>query len=196
VKYESEGYPNDAKLPAYRKIGISYIGNFSGPFGSGVKNAPIPSYLIQKFAGKKWSPYEVRQSVSAIDSMIAGQESEDSKTLTIQASKLILLLQGKVYPDFACNSVIGIISKSSFVELQNAVRSRILELTIQLEASIPAAAPLAPPTAKPNAKEKETVTRITKQIVHGNVTNISNVQGVQPFGTRLRTTCSHRRRLR
>ena len=42
VKHESEGYPNEAEIPEYRKIGVSYVANFSGPFGSGLRNAPIP----------------------------------------------------------------------------------------------------------------------------------------------------------
>lgn len=41
VKHESEGYPNDVEVPSYRKIGVSYKGTFSGPFGSGISNAPI-----------------------------------------------------------------------------------------------------------------------------------------------------------
>mgnify|MGYP007045082407 CR=1 FL=1 len=49
---------------------------FSGPFGSGIRNAPIPPYLIEKYAGEQWSRYEVRQSVSAIDDLIAAGKSE------------------------------------------------------------------------------------------------------------------------
>lgn len=35
VKHESEGYPQDAVLPDYRIVGVTYKGTFSGPFGSG-----------------------------------------------------------------------------------------------------------------------------------------------------------------
>lgn len=45
IKHESEGYPRDAEIPSYRVIGISYRGTFSGPFGSGIRNAQIPGYL-------------------------------------------------------------------------------------------------------------------------------------------------------
>jgi len=161
-------------IPDYRKIGVSYLATFSGPFGSGIRNAPIPPYLIEKYAGEQWSRYEVRQSVSAIDDLIAAGKSEG--TLHINAANLILLLQGNVYEDYACNSVSGTISKASLVELQNAVRTRVLELTIQLEKSIPAAADIAlgPPATQPAAQDKEKVTQITQQIIHGNVTTISS----------------------
>jgi hypothetical protein len=53
---------------------------------------------------------------------------------------------------------------------------RVLELTIQLEKSIPAAADIAlgPPATQPAAQDKEKVTQITQQIIHGNVTTISS----------------------
>lgn len=71
--------------------------------------------------------------------------------------------------------VTGKISASALTELRNAVRTRVLELTIQLEKSIPTAAEitLGPLATAPAVKDAETVTQITQQIVHGNVTTIS-----------------------
>jgi hypothetical protein len=100
VKYEAEGYPQDADVPEYRVAGLSYSGSWSGPFGSGINNAPIPSYLIQKHASKHWTEYKVRESIASVQEMAAS-----GKTLGINASNLILLLQGKVYEDWACNSI-------------------------------------------------------------------------------------------
>lgn len=94
VKHESEGYPPGVSLPDYRKVGVSYVGTFSGAFGSGIENAPIPPYLIEKFAGKGWNDYEIRQSVSSIDELLS---SGNSGTLQINAADLILLLQGHIY---------------------------------------------------------------------------------------------------
>lgn len=55
VKHESEGYPKEAEMPSYRIIGVSYRGTFSWAFGYGIKNAQIPPYLIEKFAGESWT---------------------------------------------------------------------------------------------------------------------------------------------
>lgn len=175
VRYESEGYPGGVSIPDYRKLGVSYTATFSGPFGSGIKNAPIPTYLIEKYAGKRWVSYEMRQSVAAIDGLIA-EGRDSSGVLQINASNLILLLQGNVYENFACNSVTGLVSKASLAEIQNAVRARVLELTIQLEKSIPAAVDISvgPSMATSALKDTETVTQITQQIVHGNLTTITN----------------------
>ena len=138
IKHESEGYPRDSEIPSYRVVGVSYSGTFSGPFGSGINNAQIPSNLIEKFAGKKWTKHEIRNGIAAVDELIRSSADGDG-TVRIDASNLILLLQGKVYADYACNGVRGTISRAALTELQYAVRSRILELTLELEKSIPAA---------------------------------------------------------
>ncbi|WP_131618151.1 hypothetical protein [Roseivivax marinus] len=173
VKFESEGYPSSAEVPDYRIIGVTYIGTFSGAFGSGIQNAPIPPYIIRKEAGEDWGSYKVRQSVASIDSLTAN--AKDTGTLEINAANLILLLQGKIYPEYAINSVTGKIGAASLVELQNAVRARVLELTIQIEKAVPLAAEITlDHDEKIKAEDSQKVNQVTKQIVHGNLTQISN----------------------
>jgi hypothetical protein len=176
VKHESEGYPHGVPVPDYRMLGVSYSGSFSGPFNSGIRNAPIPPYLIEKYAGKQWTSYEMRQSIAAIDDLISSARSNDSGSLTIDAANLILLLQGKIYEDYACNSVTGTISQAVLAEIQHVVRTRVLELTLELEKRIPAAADIAlgPVTNDIKAVDTNTVTKITNQIIHGNVTAITS----------------------
>ena len=168
IKHESEGYPKDAEVPSYRVVDVSYKGTFSGPFGSGVQNAPIPSYLIKQFAGDNWVNFEIRESIAGVDELVRG--SVESGSLGIDASNLILLLQGKVYENYACNSVSGIISRNSLTEIQQAVRSRILELTLELEKSIPAATEVSFGASKATNTNSEKVQQISQQIIYGDVT--------------------------
>ena len=172
VKHESEGYPAEIDVPDYRKLNVTYRATFSGAFGSGIQNAPIPPVLIKQHCGEQWVNYKVRQSVAAIDSLLGG---DDSGTLTLDASNLILLLQGKIYEDMACNSVSGTLSKAALVELQYAVRSKILELTIELEKRIPASIDVTIGSVEQiSTDDTKTVTQITQQIFHGDVTNIQS----------------------
>lgn len=173
VKYESEGYPNSVEVPDYRIIGVVYTGTFSGAFGSSIRNAPIPPYIICKEAGEQWESYKVRQSVASIDTLIAN--AKVSGTLEINAANLILLLQGKIYPDYDINSVTGTIGAASLVELQNAVRTRVLELTIQIEKAVPHAAEITlDHEEKIEAEDSQKVNQVISQIIHGNLMQISN----------------------
>jgi hypothetical protein len=170
VKYESEGYPREVDVPTYRKVGVSYTGNWSGPWGSGMRNAPIPPYLIEKHAGARWNHHEVRESIGTIETMAA----KDEGSLGINASNLILMLQGKVYEDMACNSISGEISLFAVKEIVQTVRNRILELTIELEKRVPDAVSvtLEQPIAQKVGNEAA-VTQIFNQTVYGNVTHVT-----------------------
>ena len=168
VKHESEGYPTDAEVPSYRVIGVSYRGTFSGPFGSGIQNAPIPPYLIEEFAGKSWTNYEFRESIAAVDDLV--KSSTDSGVVRLDTSNLILLLQGKIYERYTCIDISGTVSRTALSEIQQAVRSRILGLTLELEKSIPAAAHVTFGAPKNQDNNSDKVQQISQQIIYGDVT--------------------------
>ncbi|MEH6642012.1 hypothetical protein [Vreelandella glaciei] len=172
VKHEMSGYPADVELPDYRVVGVSYMGTFSGPFNSGIKNAPIPSALVSKHAGEHWTNHRVREGIAAIDDLVKG--SQKSGSLGLDCSNLILLLQGKIYKDYACNDITGTISRSSLVQIQNEVKGRALELTIELEKSIPAAAEIILEPEKGGSIDGQVVSKIINQTIYGNYTEISN----------------------
>lgn len=164
VKFETEGYPREAKLPDYRYVGVSYKGTFSGTHGSGVQNAPIPTLIVQKFAGKDWVRKGVTESISAIDDLARSEE------LGIDASNLILKLQGNVYPEMACISIDGAISPIAMKEIINVVRSRVLELTLEVEKRIPGAVDVTvAKSLSDRTAVQQTTTDIFKQTVYGGV---------------------------
>jgi len=178
VKHESEGYPKDVEVPPYRIVGMSYKGTFSGPFGSGIKNAPIPTYLVEKHAGEGWTKYEVGESIDGVEELL--KMSAERGALGIDASNLILLLQGKVYEDYACNDISASISRTAIAEIQQSVRSRILELTLELEKSIPAAALVSFGGPQNTETNPEKVQQISQQIIYGNVTTaVAGSSGTQ-----------------
>ncbi|MCR9382535.1 AbiTii domain-containing protein [Vibrio alginolyticus] len=172
VKHEMSGYPTDVDLPDYRVIGVSFKGTFSGPFGSGINNAPIPTALVEQHAGEHWSNHRVRQGIAAIDDLV--KSAQESGSLGLDCSNLILLLQGKIYEDYACNDIRGSISRSALVQIQNEVKSRALELTIELEKSVPAAVEIVLVPEGTDNIDKSEVSKIINQTIYGNYTEISN----------------------
>ncbi|QJR20359.1 hypothetical protein [Pelagibacterium halotolerans] len=166
VKYETEGYPKDVEVPEYRKLSVQYRGTWSGPWASGIENAPIPSYLIEKHAGESWTEFQMRESVAAVDDLTAKTEG----SIGVDASNLILILQGKVYPDLACNSITGELSLVAVREIKQTVRSRVLELTLELEKRLPEAADVTLDQRMPaGSSSEQTVTEIFRQTVYGGV---------------------------
>jgi hypothetical protein len=114
----------------------------------------------------------MRESIAAVDDLLT--TAVDGGHLGINAADLILMLQGKVYADYACNSVTGSIARSSLASIRHAVRSRVLELTLELEKSVPAAAAVfIGPAALPSAPSAAAATQIAQQIIYGNFTSIA-----------------------
>lgn len=172
VKHELEGYPSDVELPDYRQINVAYKATFSGPYGSGIQNAPIPPALVAQHAGEKWNKWGARQSIASIEASIA---SDKSGALHFQAGDLMLLLQGHVYEGMACNGVTGTIAVSALVSIQTVVRARILDLTLSLEEKIPESTSIELVKGDPISKtQADAVTNITYNIVHGHQTTVTN----------------------
>ena len=176
VKYEAEGYPPEGDVPEYRVAALSFRGSWSGPFGSGINNAPIPTALVEKHASTEWTRRKVRESIATVQDMAAS-----GKTMGINASNLILLLQGKVYKDWACNSIIAEISPIAIQEIVQTVRARILELTIELEKRVPDAVDvtLQQVISNETPESAAAVTQIFNQTVYGNVTHVMATNGAQ-----------------
>jgi hypothetical protein len=167
VKHESEGYPKGVSVPEYRVVGVTFRGSWSGPWGSGITNAPIPTHVIETYASDKWSRHEVRGSIAAVEVLATKDD------LGIDASNLILLLQGKVYPDWACNSVTGSINTTEMSEITHSVRSRVLELTLELEKSVPEATEIQLSQSPVPDGANEQVTQIFNQTVYGNLNHLN-----------------------
>src|SRR5262245_59389291 len=68
VQWELDGYPAETELPDYRKYRGQSYGHFSGPFGSGLRNAPIPDACIPNEL-KDVNNVQLRQGVAALKAL-------------------------------------------------------------------------------------------------------------------------------
>ena len=166
IKFESEGCPNDIDIPAYRVIPLSVLGTFRGPAGSGVQNAPIPSLLIKQIAGDGWDTYNVRESAATVEKM-----ADQNDGLRFNLSNLMITLRGKIYPGYEPAQIVGLASQTSLIEVSNAIRTRLLEVTIEIAAKIPAIEEIELASI---TQEPEVATQIFHQTIHGNMTNIQS----------------------
>ena len=168
VRHEAEGYPDDIHVPQYRISPVSFTGDFSGAFGSGRNNAPIPNNLIEKFAGDEWTTFKIRQSIAEIDDLLTRSRGRHGSVQLPDANNLIVVLQGSIYPEMACNRVVAEVPISAFSAIQSVVRNRLLELTLELEQKTAAAKVTVNATHVPPTQDQAmVVNNITNQVVHG-----------------------------
>lgn len=136
VKHEIDGYPAAVDLPDYRITPVTYTGTFQSSFQI-LREVPIPSFLIEKFASQEWNTHDIRSSMVVIESMIAKQA--DGSSYQTNAADLILMLQGNIYNNSTCISITGHIQPSAFINVQSSVRSKALDLTLGIEKAAPSA---------------------------------------------------------
>ena len=63
ITWESNGYPEDIPVPSYRVWPLEVKGHFSGTFGSGLRNAPIPTVLLPENVRECYNKYQCRLSI-------------------------------------------------------------------------------------------------------------------------------------
>lgn len=161
ILWESNGYPSDVVVPDYRIWPLQLKGHFSGPFGSGLRNAPIPLAFLQKKDYEYFQRYQCRQSIASIENTLTKVEKG---FVQVSAENLALTLGMNVYEGQNCLQAWGEFSIVHFVEVVNTVRNRILDFALALWKEEPTAGEL---TAMPKSMIEE---RVVNQIFNTTVT--------------------------
>jgi hypothetical protein len=94
--WESNGYPDDVPVPDYRVWPLEVRGHFAGPFGSGLRNVPIPYACLPEEARKHYENYKCRQSIATIEAIL---NNADGKNVQVSTSDLVVALGHNVYED-------------------------------------------------------------------------------------------------
>jgi hypothetical protein len=125
--WESNGYPDDVRVPEYRVWSLSVKGHFAGPFGSGLRNAPIPQACLPERVRAVYERYECRQS---IESLVANTKDG---ALHVSTGDLALILGTRVYQGQNCIQTWAEFSPTHLTELLNSVRNRVLDFALAVE---------------------------------------------------------------
>lgn len=126
--WESNGYPEDVAVPSYRTFTVTLKGHFSGPFGSGLRNTPVPLVCVPGPLRRGYENYECRQSIAVLGQLVEGSEG----TLHLTTGDLNVILGGKVYRGMNCIQVWGEFGTANFVEILNSVRNRLLDFVLAI----------------------------------------------------------------
>ncbi len=136
IDQELNGYDSKDGCPPYRILSVDSKGHFAGPFGSGLRDAPIPvGCLPEKYRDFVSTAY-LTEGVSAYENLVKRSSSADSFQIP-WPSDLVALASRRIYKRMSCLSAWQDISIGSVVNLLDTVRNRILSLVLEIEADAP-----------------------------------------------------------
>ena len=165
--WESNGYQDDIRVPDYRTWPLTIKGHFSGPFGSGLRNAEIPIACLPEKARDSYRKFECRQSIASMEQMLKGS---DQSTLHVSTGDLALIIGTSVYQGQSCMQAWAEFGAGHIYELFNSVRNRILDLSLAVWKEEPTAGDLTTPST--SSIEPSRVTQIFNTTVYGGAANL------------------------
>ena len=168
INNELVGYDCKNDLPIYRVLNVNSKGNFSGAFGSGLRNADIPLTCMPKEFRENLGHCYMMSPVAAIASLV-----KNDNTGTLQEPwnpDVVAYFCQEIYEHMVCMQAWKVIPASSLVAALDSVRTRILNFVLEIEAQNPAAG-----EAMINEKPvpQEAVQHIFNTYITGNVQNVA-----------------------
>jgi AbiTii len=132
---ELNGYISEDDLPEYRIVPAAAKGYMTGPFGSGIKNFPIPPALLDKEHVRYATKVYLTASVSEYEELL--RSKSDGFKLEWSAN-LTLYYQDRIETQNGCCLAHAWqqVGRSAFVRVLEAVRNRTLNLALDIQASV------------------------------------------------------------
>lgn len=178
VQAELDGYPVKTEVPDYRRFHCQCFGHFSGPFHSGMRNAPIPEMCIPEEFRKNLTNIKMREGISSLKDL--ADNCEEGTLRSEWPADVYPVFGDQIYERMHLAQAWMRIPKSSVVGILSTVRNRILNFAIEIEATNPDAGEAA---LGSTPVPKETVSQIFNNYIYGNVGNVASGREIQQTAT-------------
>lgn len=131
---ELEGYPKEAELPPYRAYrSCRVVGDFNGVGGSRMTNQPLPSSVVDEGHRRGLFGFELRGGVSQYEALAdTGDDLAFPWAMDVVAHYQMQFIEGWGLADAR-----RVVSAGEIRELIDAVRTRLLNFTLEIEAANP-----------------------------------------------------------
>jgi hypothetical protein len=128
VEKELNGYSASDDLPQYRRVGPQrVIGDFSGFAGSGLRNAEIPSALVERDDRERLFHHIFIEGVAHYESLL--RNASEGATFSVHwPGAALIKYGGRVYDGMSMMSARQQLSSASIAGMLDTVRNRLLEL--------------------------------------------------------------------
>ncbi|MDR3104198.1 MAG: hypothetical protein LBU96_07070 [Yokenella regensburgei] len=167
VNFELNGYPNLDTLPGYRVFSVQVLGDFSGPMGSGLKNALIPSSCIPEKVRGILFTCRMNNPVAALASLA---EDADGSAQELWNADITAYVGQEIIDGMNCLRAWKVIPVNQLISILDAIRTKILDFALEIEAENPEAGE-AMPNTQPIPQEK--VQQVFNTYITGNSNNIA-----------------------
>jgi len=168
VDRELNGYERIEDLPEYRLLHTASYGDFSGPFGSGLKNAPIPPACLPKELRERATKSYLMQAISAYASLINREEKNNAHEEW--PADMVVLCGQNIYRNMNCLNAWKMIPYNALAALIDTIKTRVLNFVLEIEEEAPNAGE-APPHQPPLSQER--VSQVFNTYITGNVQNVA-----------------------
>ncbi len=168
VEKELSGYTNQANLPEYRVISVNSKGHFSGPFQSGIRNADIPMMCIPEEFREMLSNVYLTQPIATLEALV----TQPTKG-TLQEPwnpDIVAHFGAQIYERMNCMQAWKVIPTGAIIATIDAVRNRVLNFALEIEAESPDAGEAA---VNSNPVDQDKVNQIFNTYITGNVQNLA-----------------------
>jgi AbiTii len=147
VERELNGYPDSQPIPDYRRLTIQHYASFMNVAYT-IPQTPVPLEFVPQKYREAFTRIKFGEGIAKACTFMRGKNGA-----IIQKPDLIFALQGKMYPDMNCQGVWGVVPANEFEQLVSAVKNRVLDLVLKIEAENPEAGE-APLHSQPVPVEK------------------------------------------
>ena len=169
VDNELNGYKSDDNLPQYRIFGVHSKGNFSGPFGSSLRNADIPLLNIPEEFREPVSNAYINLPVASIAKLIEDSNGKSSAQEP-WLPDLVAFVSAQIYQGMNCMQAWKVIPVPNLIAILDEIRNRVLSFVLEIEAEDPEAGE-AEINSNPVPQEK--IQQIFHTHIAGDIQNVS-----------------------
>ena len=133
AKAEAGGYDSIRSLSDYRIFETEVRGTFSGPFGSGIKNAPIPKIIIDEGHRDRLFKVYMLQSVGELERLTGGRQDTNSLTIPWPGDFIFYYQQKTIYQGLVLVEADQIMTTALIAGLLKTIRARVIGFVLAIE---------------------------------------------------------------
>lgn len=174
ARSETTGYENEHTLPDYRVLDTEVMGNFHGPFGSGIRNTGIPMHLTEKQHHDRLFKAHMMQPVAELEAL--ANASNDSGTLKSNwSADTVAYYQQKEF--YTNNMVLSaawrVLTQYSLEGILDTIRTRVLDFVLQIEMELGVNSALPATQQEVEAPNSGKLTQIVANTIYGGNINLA-----------------------